>query len=94
MNVQELNKVLNCLPVTKQFFGGRRGVAGIEFALIAPILVLIYLGLVEITMGIGVNKNPGRVTSMVADLVTQQATVSTTDLSNIMQIGQATLLPY
>jgi len=83
-----------CFPITRRFLRDKRAVAGIEFALIAPILVLLYLGMVEITTGIDVNKNLGRATSMVADLVTQQQTVTTTDLGNIMRIAQATILPY
>jgi Flp pilus assembly protein TadG len=60
------------LTTAGHFLGDRRGVAALEFALIAPTILLLYLGSIEVTMGLDVNKNLGRATSMVADLVTQQ----------------------
>lgn len=80
--------------ITRRFARDRRGVAGLEFALIAPILILLWLGSIEVTGGADVNKNLGRATSMVADLVTQQQTITQTQISGIMDIGRATLLPY
>lgn len=95
MNNQRQEKAAKYLSkIAGRFLGDKRGVAALEFALIAPVLILLYLGTVEMTDGVDVNKNLGRATSMVADLVTQQTTVTVSDLSNIMKIGQATLLPY
>ena len=72
----------------------RRGVAALEFALIAPVMIALYMGSVEATAGLDLNKNLGRATSMVADLVTQQQTITKAEIKDIMDIGTATLLPY
>jgi Flp pilus assembly protein TadG len=72
----------------------RRGAAALEFALIAPILLSLYLVTVEVAQGIESNKKISRVGSMVADLVTQQQTMSTLELDGIMAIGEAILQPY
>jgi Flp pilus assembly protein TadG len=80
--------------ITRHFVRDSRGVAGLEFALIAPILILLWLGSIEVTGGIDVNKNLGRATSMVADLVTQQQSITQAQIAGIMDIGRATLLPY
>ena len=50
----------------------RRGVAAVEFALIAPLLLSMYFVTMEVSQGIEANKKVGRVGSIVADLVTQQ----------------------
>jgi Flp pilus assembly protein TadG len=82
------------LPTAGRFLGDRRGVAALEFALIAPTILLLYLGSIEVTMELDVNKDLGRATSMVADLVTQQQTITRADITNIMAIASATMLPY
>jgi Flp pilus assembly protein TadG len=72
----------------------RRGVGAVEFALIAPLMMIMYFLTVEATQGIEVNKKVGRIASMVADLITQQDTVTAAQLDAIMEIGESTLQPY
>jgi Flp pilus assembly protein TadG len=73
----------------------RRGIAAIEFALIAPILLALYFLTMEASQAIETNKKLNRVSSMVADLVTQQqGAVTKDDLDAIMKIADSTLLPY
>lgn len=77
-----------------KFRRNNKGVAAVEFALIVPILLMMYLGTMEISTGITVNKRVARVASTVADLVTQQETVTQAQLEEIMEIGEAILFPY
>lgn len=77
------------------FLKNRKGMAAIEFALIAPILLTLYFVTMEMGQGMDANKKVSRVGSMVADLVGQQGyEVSTAELDPIMAIGEAILLPY
>lgn len=78
----------------RRFAHDRRGVAALEFALIVPLLLMLYFVTMEIAQAIEVNKKVGRIGSMVADLVTQQQTMSKAELEAIMRIGEATLQPY
>jgi len=77
-----------------RFASERRGVAAVEFAIIAPLLLSLYLVTMEVGQGIEINKKVGRVGSMVADLVTQQQTISRSELNAILSIGEAILQPY
>ena len=72
----------------------RKGVAAIEFAFIAPLLLTMYFVTMEIAPAIDANKKVGRSASMIADLVTQQQTISKSEVEAIMSIGEATLNPY
>lgn len=72
----------------------RRGVAAVEFAFIAPLLLSMYFVTMEVSQGIEANKKVGRIGSMVADLVTQQSSVRLDDVKAIMDIGQSILQPY
>lgn len=79
----------------RAFFSNRRGVAAIEFALIAPLLLMLYFVTLEVAQGMDTNKKVSRVGSMVSDLVGQLGrTVYTQDLDAIMEIGEAVLKPY
>jgi len=78
----------------KEFAQSRRGVAAIEFAFIAPVLLVLYFMTMEVSQAIETNKKVGRAASMIADLITQQPTTSTSELDAIMQIGAATIQPY
>ncbi|MBZ9796700.1 TadE/TadG family type IV pilus assembly protein [Mesorhizobium sp. ES1-4] len=77
-----------------RFWSNRRGVAAVEFALIAPVLLIMYFMTMEASQAIETSKKVSRVGSMVADLVTQQPTIVKADLDAIMKIGTVTLLPY
>lgn len=72
----------------------RSGVAAIEFAFIAPLLLAMCFVTVEVSQGIETNKKLGRAASTVADLVTQQQTITTTQIGEIMDVGKAILKPY
>ena len=68
--------------------------AALEFALIVPLLLSMYFVTMEVSQAIETNKKVGRIGSMVADLVTQQQTITKSELEGIMRIGEATLQPY
>lgn len=72
----------------------RRGVAAIEFAFIAPLLLSLYLVTMEVSQAIEANKKVSRIGSMVGDLVTQQQTIGKAEVEAIMRIGEGTLQPY
>jgi Flp pilus assembly protein TadG len=77
-----------------RFWSDRRGIAAVEFALIMPILLIMYFVTMEASQAIETSKKVSRIGSMVADLVTQQTSVVKADVINIMKIGTVTLQPY
>jgi len=77
-----------------RFLADRRGAAAIEFALIAPLLLSLYFVTMEVGQGIETNKKVSRVGSLVADLITQQNTITAGEIDSIMDIGAAILQPY
>jgi Flp pilus assembly protein TadG len=77
-----------------RFSSNRKGVAAVEFALIVPILLVMYFMTMEASQAIETSKKVSRIGSMVADLVTQQPTIVKADLDAIMQIGTSTIQPY
>ena len=77
------------------FARDRKGVAAVEFAFVAPVLLTLYFVTMEVAQAIDTNKKVSRVGSMVADLVTQQPSeTNKADVEAIMRIGEAILQPY
>lgn len=72
----------------------RKGVAAIEFAFVAPVLLVTYFMTMEVSQGLEVSKKTGRIAIIVGDLVTQQQSLNKADLDAIMRIGEAVIQPY
>jgi Flp pilus assembly protein TadG len=78
----------------RRFAADRKGLAAIEFALIAPVMVLMFYGAVELSSAVDCNARVSRVSSTVADLVAQETTVASADTTNMFNAADAILYPY
>ena len=83
---------LQLLPA--RFRRDERGVAAVEFALILPVLVLLYVGVVDITYAVTANRKVTQVTSAVADLTAQAFEVDNQDVQNIFRAANDIMRPY
>lgn len=72
----------------------KKGVAAIEFAIIAPILFILYFLTMETSQAIDVNKRVSRMASEAADLATQQQTLTKSQVDAILEIGESVIQPY
>jgi len=77
-----------------QFCGERRAVAAVEFAMLLPVLVSLYLGCVELSRGIAADRKVTLVAHTVADLATQFTDIADSDMSNILNASAAIMAPY
>jgi Flp pilus assembly protein TadG len=87
------------VPIAQRRRAGRwradeRGSAAIESAIIFPVLVLIFLGMVEMSQAFTVKRRVQNVASATADLVAQSQAVTTSDLNDIASIGAQLMLPF
>ncbi len=81
------------LRKSRIFLGDQRGVSAVEFALLLPVMVLIYAGVVDVSRGVEADKKVNRVASVVGDLVSRQIKVEAIQLDDIFEIGAATMAP-
>jgi len=70
------------------------GVALIEFALVLPILILMLVGMLELTYYSLINQKLDKIANSMADFVTQGSTVSVTDLNTFGQAVPQIMRPY
>ncbi|MCZ4090851.1 TadE/TadG family type IV pilus assembly protein [Sinorhizobium psoraleae] len=72
----------------------RRGVGGVEFAIVAPLLIMLYIGSFEISLGFTVARKVARASSAVSDIVSQQTDVNKTLLDNMKNVALSIMAPY
>lgn len=72
----------------------RHGVSGVEFAMILPFLLMLLIGMTEITDALNQDRKVSRMSSAITDLVAQAQTVDTDELDLYMSLGERILAPY
>lgn len=82
------------LRFPRRLIKDERGVSAVEFALVAPLMVSLYLGCVEISGGVSADRKVSLTASTVANLVAQSTTLSSDDMNNVLDAATAIMQPY
>jgi Flp pilus assembly protein TadG len=82
------------LSQLRKFKADRSGVSAVEFAMIAPLMITIYLGSVEVTQAVSVSRKTTLVAHTVADLVAQDSTVTDSEIKDILAASATVASPY
>src|SRR5476651_2814009 len=77
-----------------RFARDQRGVSAVEFALLAPVMIGLYLGCVEISQGVAADRKVSMTAAALANLTAQVTTISSTDMTNILDASSAIIVPY
>lgn len=77
-----------------RFRKDKQGLAAVEFALILPVLITLFFGVVETSMALSCRANVANAASTVSDLVAQDTEVSNNDITNVFNAATAILYPY
>jgi Flp pilus assembly protein TadG len=72
----------------------RRGAAALEFALLLPILLLLYFGVAEVTQAVLTERRASHAASTIGDLVAQSSTITQAQVGDVFTIGKAIVYPY
>ncbi len=88
------HKLIGILSSLRKFVSNRGGVAAVEFSLILPMMLAIYLGGVEVGDGFAIDTRVTLVTHSVTDLATQFVTIDNQDMSTILNASSAIITPY
>ena len=78
----------------KRFSRDRRGIAAVEFAICAPVMILLYYGVAELTLGMMAERRASHAASIVADLVAQTSSTTSSEVTDIFNVGVAILQPF
>jgi Flp pilus assembly protein TadG len=77
-----------------RFARDRRGVSAVEFALLAPMMIGLYLGCCEISDGVGADRKVSLTTAAIANLAAQSSSISSTQLESILDASTSVINPY
>src|SRR5882757_9647639 len=73
----------------------QRGVSAVEFAMVLPLMLTLYLGAVEVSSGVAIDRKVTLTARTVADLASQVKSIDTnTDMQNILKASAQVIIPY
>jgi Flp pilus assembly protein TadG len=78
----------------RDLIGDRSAVAATEFALIVPIMLVMFFGTVEFSSGVAVDRKVTLVARTLSDLTSQSTSVATADMTNFFTASCKILTPY
>ena len=77
-----------------RFAKDERGVSAIEFAMVLPLMLTLYLGGVEVSQAVAINRKVTLTARTVADLVSQVASINKAGTTAVLEASTAVLSPY
>jgi Flp pilus assembly protein TadG len=78
----------------RQIGRDERGVSAVEFALLLPLMLVLYFGAVEVSQAVAVDRKVTLSARSVADLVAQAQSVNTTEVNDILDAASTVTAPY
>src|ERR1700692_1568217 len=78
----------------RDLIADRSGIAAIEFAMIVPIMLVMFFGTLEFSSGVAVDRKVTLMARTLSDLTSQAPSVADTDLTNFFAANLAIMTPY
>jgi Flp pilus assembly protein TadG len=75
-------------------FSHEGGIAAVEFAMILPILLVLWIGGVEVTGALSLDRRLNNLASAMGDLVARDKKLTYADIDDIFELADAALYPY
>jgi len=72
----------------------QRGVSAVEFAMLLPLMLTLYLGGVEVSQGVAADRKVTLTARAVADLVAQSTSITDTQMTDIKSAATAVSAPF
>lgn len=78
----------------KRFFKSRSGMAAVEFAFVAPIMLVTFFGTVELSQAVDCRARVSDAAATASDLVSQEKTMSSSDMQNVFSALNSIMYPF
>jgi Flp pilus assembly protein TadG len=83
-----------CRQRLTEFWRDRSGIAATEFAVIVPLMLVLFFGVVEFSTGVAVDRKVTLVARTLSDLVSQNTSVTDTQFTNFFNAGTQVMSQY
>jgi len=94
-------KTISMLPIwlrmrrtAARMLADRSGIAATEFAVIVPVMLVMFFGTVEFSSGVAVDRKVTLMARTLSDLTSQSTSVSNTDLTGFFAASKGIMTPY
>jgi Flp pilus assembly protein TadG len=77
-----------------RFAQDARGLSAVEFAVVLPLMVTLFLGGTELSQAIGAKRKTVLVNRTIADLVTQDSQITNSEMQTLFGASAAVIAPY
>jgi Flp pilus assembly protein TadG len=71
-----------------------KGVSAVEFAMVLPVMLTLYLGTVEVSEGVSIHRKVTLTARTVADLASQFTTINNAEMTNVLKAASAVVAPF
>jgi Flp pilus assembly protein TadG len=78
----------------RRLFNDRSGLAAVEFAMVFPMMVVAFFGVLELSSAIAVDRKATLVARTLSDLTSQMASVTDADIISFGEAAKAIMTPY
>src|SRR5882672_12765002 len=78
----------------RRLLADKRGVSAVEFAMLLPLMVTLYLGGTEVSQAVAIDRKVTLIARTLGDLVAQATTISNSDMTNILAATTSVITPY
>ena len=79
---------------SRRFASDKQGIAAIEFAMIAPIMLFMFFGLVELSDAIKAHKKVSSAANILADLTSQEKRIDDSEINDYFKAVEQVITPY
>lgn len=76
------------------FWRDRRGVVAVEFAFVAPMLLLFYCGMAELTEAMMAERRLSHVAASIGDIVARDTRLTDARRNDVFQVGGVLMAPF
>lgn len=76
------------------FLRDTHGIAAVEFALVAPVLLVMLIGAIDVSRAVALNQRVALITQMVADLAARETQLTADDVEAIYDVAELAMAPY
>jgi Flp pilus assembly protein TadG len=76
------------------FLASVQGIAAVEFAMVLPVMVLMYLGMTELTFAVNTDRKITLLSRTLADLTGRATSMTTSEMEAIFGASIAVMAPY
>jgi Flp pilus assembly protein TadG len=92
--MKSISRFWRARPSVPDLIGDCRGVAAVEFAVIVPVMLVMFFGTVEFSSGVAVDRKVTIMARTLSDLTSQSISVDSTTLTNFFAASTAIMTPY